>query len=369
MWNTFCRSLSHVFSVILLLASLASIVINGEAQVAQPQNTDQPLRQDKRFTKLTLPRDRVDPAIENPEGLQLIFTDAVSASKTDSNLIRLTVEEVPVARSEEVRQLLEARGIRWSGRAASLIYDLNPSLVDIRSVSHGTTLIIPKLTGDSFLESLKAGGPIVTLSTREQQPNRIVSASQKALKDLSSLLSKIPLIHFRKPQVKTTLIRMLDSAQRSLMFLMGDKSQASQRVLLQTSLEALRLEEIVSEGLAANRVGNASIQQEAQSISEAISARSKEIKAGGSALASVEVQTLKKDGRPIPGLRIFYRPKLDEKHVDKFRSPSTPANEALALGATFILWAGEGDDPKPISDHQTIVVRRNNDPVKLIIQD
>jgi hypothetical protein len=210
------------------------------------------------------------------------------------------------------------------------------------------------------------------VSAREQTPNKAAQAKQKTLGDLSKLLRKIPNFHFRKREVKTTLIKLVDSARRSLSFLGDDQSSASQKVVTQSAFEAARLDDLIRAGLSANRVGDKQIQKVATDLSRSIVDRANEVKAGGSALALIEVHTVTKNGRPIPGLRVFYRPKLDEmeKYVEKFRSPSTPTSEALAVGATFVLWAGEGDNPHPVSDHQTVTINSKiNYPVKLVIQE
>src|SRR6185295_7221244 len=117
-------------------------------------------------------------------------------------------------------------------------YDLNPTLVDVRAVPERTILNLPKITGDSLLDQLKAAGPIVILSAREQAPNKMAQAKQKTLGDLSKLLRKIPIFHFRKREVKTTLIQLVDSARRSLSFLGDDQSSASQKVVTQSAFEA-----------------------------------------------------------------------------------------------------------------------------------
>src|ERR1051326_7243298 len=153
----------------LLSVSITTVFdANAQSATRESQETKRPVAVDRKSRILRLPDNRVDPAIENPEGLELTLTDQMMVSETDLNAVRLVVDEVMVKRSEELPQMLESGGIKWGARAISLIYDLNPTLVDVRAVPERTILNLPKITGDSLLDQLKAAGPIVIVSAREQ---------------------------------------------------------------------------------------------------------------------------------------------------------------------------------------------------------
>jgi hypothetical protein len=91
----------------------------------------------------------------------------------------------------------------------------------------------------------------------------------------------------------------------------------------------------------------------------------------GEGAGRVEVLTVSKvDGRLVSDKRIYYAPALNPNRVRKYRQPSSAAEEMLPVGAEFTFWAGEGDDPTPISDKVTITVQpRNNTPVVLQLKD
>jgi hypothetical protein len=83
------------------------------------------------------------------------------------------------------------------------------------------------------------------------------------------------------------------------------------------------------------------------------------------------VLTVRKvDGVEVSDKRIYYAPALNPSRVRKYRQPSSAAVEMLPIGAEFTFWAGEGDDPRPISDKVTIIVQpENNIPVVLQLKD
>jgi hypothetical protein len=85
----------------------------------------------------------------------------------------------------------------------------------------------------------------------------------------------------------------------------------------------------------------------------------------------IEVITVSKvDGREVSNKRVYFAPALNPGKVRKYRQLSARASEMLPVGAEFTFWAGEGDDPTPISDKVTLTVQpKNNIPVTLQLKD
>jgi hypothetical protein len=91
----------------------------------------------------------------------------------------------------------------------------------------------------------------------------------------------------------------------------------------------------------------------------------------GHGAGRIEVVTVSRvGGHDVDDKRIYYAPALNPGRVRKYRQTSSPAAEMLPVGAEFTFWAGEGDDPTPISDKVTVIVQpKNNLPVMLQIKD
>lgn len=358
------------FRSYLLLLTTLTIIPEINAQSAASNTTTANTTTAYPRPSIELPESSVDPAINATGNVTLLMKQQVYADASDIYGVKLVTQNTNVKKTDDLPRLVESMGIKWDISSIRLIYDLNPTLADIRSVPDGAILLLPKIETDSYFAARMRLGYPVSLKM-DSTAREVALAREAELRRFSDSLQKIPPSRFSRPEDKAAIIESVEFAWRALSTINSDRSPASQKVLRQSILEAEKLKSFLEVSIKPNGFVDSSRKEEAAEISAALHERSTDIKNGGSGRANVEVHTVKQsDGSPVKLLRVFYRPKYDEKKIDKYRDPSTPTSEPLAVGGTFILWAGKGDDPTPLSDRQIIeVASRDNRPVKLLVKD
>jgi hypothetical protein len=295
-------------------------------------------------------------------------TDEAGTADFDLRKVAVKAEKVSVTSELGVASSLKEGGIEPDVRALSLIYDLNPEIERLDAIPPGTVLELPRLRGDAQLKTALGQGYTATLAYSSSAVKK-VNEQTAELGKLSQEAARLDANEFGGAESKQEIMALMATAQTSLAEIGSEKYPVPQQVLRQSALEAGEFRRLIAQARSSSGAARVQANAEAQKIASALEARSADIKSGGSGGHRVEVHTVKQsDGTEVLQKRVFYAPKLDPDQVEKYPSPSSPTSKSLPIGAELTFWAGEGDDPKPISDKVTIVVQAKNDPIKLQIK-
>lgn len=315
--------------------------------------------------------DKIASPEANAVTLTLPNSVRVDVTRIDTSDVKLRAESVVLRDDDNIVDLLDATGIKPDADALGLVYDLNPDIDDFRYVTPGTRLILPRVEGNLFFQMATARGYRIAL-LRDTTAVKTINTQESELKKVHDRIATLEAGRFSRPEDKDILLRVVENAAQSLEVIGSKRFAVSERVLNQSTLEAANLMESLSRTMSAGESFSPVLIAAARSSSESLQAKSESLKSGGSAQARVEVKTIRNvNGKdePVPLLRIFYAPELDLKIVGKYRTPSTPTSEPLAVGGRFTFWAANTEDGSDrVSDTSTITVKKaSNDPVTLIV--
>jgi hypothetical protein len=317
----------------------------------------------------------VSEKIASPQASSITLTlpNSVRADVTriDTSAVKLKAERIVLRADDRIVDLLDATGIKPDADALGLVYDLNPDIDDFRYVTPGTPLILPRVEGNLFFQMATSKGYRVAL-LRDATMVQTINTQESELKKVRDRIATLEARRFSRPEDKDILIRVVENAAESLEVIGSRRFAVSDRVLKQSTLEAAKLMESLSRTMSAGETFSPTLIAAAQNNGESLQAKSESLKTGGSAQARVEVKTIRNvngKAEPVPLLRIFYAPELDLKNIGKYRTPSTPTSEALAVGGRFTFWAANTEDgSNRISDTATVTVKKtSNDPVTLLV--
>jgi hypothetical protein len=82
----------------------------------------------------------------------LVKADDLSPAPWPDDASQLTTEKVAVQANVSIYDLLTAKGIEPDVEAFTVVYDLNPSLMNIDPLPSGVNLVLPKVTGGDKLQ-------------------------------------------------------------------------------------------------------------------------------------------------------------------------------------------------------------------------
>jgi hypothetical protein len=301
------------------------------------------------------------------ESKSVTVTLPEQATRINPSAIQLKAEFVTFQSNDKISALLEASGIKPDVNALSLVYDLNPTIDNLKSITPNFPILLPRIEGDIYTQMAMTKGYRVSVAP-ELSAIHLVKVKEAEIKKVSGDIASLDPKRFPHPNDKAAISKILERTQNALRILGSNQFALSQKVLRQSAVEAEGIRAAVAEAIASKEPVGGSLVIAIETNTAALEAKTDDLSAGGSAQIRVEVQTRKKKGgKPVNDLRVFYAPELDLSAVDKYRDPTTPTTEALPIGGRFTFWAGEGDDSThPRSDTVTITVHsKNNDPVKL----
>jgi hypothetical protein len=291
-----------------------------------------------------------------------------AANRIDPAKINLTTEKLIFQSSDKLSDLLEASGIKPDVDALSIVYDLNPTIDNLKSLRPGTILTLPRLEGDLYTQLAVTQGYRMALVT-DTAAFAEVRLRESQLEKLSDELATIDEKRFADPDDKDAISKATTSARNSLKLITSKRFAVSSSVLKQSSAEAEILNNMLTKALNSPGTMNRQARQNIENATAALNARSNDVARGGSGLITVDVKTVKKaDGSDVPRLRVFYAPELDPEDVGDYPNPSTPTSKALPMEATFNFWAAESKNGPRVSDTVTLTVHSKGDTVTLLIK-
>jgi hypothetical protein len=135
-----------------------------------------------------------------------------------------------------------------------------------------------------------------------------------------------------------------------------------QRVLQQTYLNARAIDQELNQALSQDKI----MPEVARAVADIVTSQKAivtDLQNGGSGLGRVIAYTISAtDGTPRMLLRVQFAPMLDLDSVDQFDNPTSPAIQALVIGADYSFWAPNCD--KKV----TTRVQKGANPITLLIK-
>src|SRR6266851_4950683 len=162
-------------------------------------------------------------------------------AESDATKAAVISERVQVSRASDLSGLLTARGVEPTPEAIGAIYDLNPTLDDIRNIKPGTTLALPKLTGDPALRAAISRGYKIHVAN-EATPIKSVTATNIRLGVLSERISSVGVERFRVAADRERFVRSFTTARSLIDRTLNAHLPLAQKVLRQTGVNAAILE-------------------------------------------------------------------------------------------------------------------------------
>ncbi|MEA3211256.1 MAG: hypothetical protein QOE70_4313 [Chthoniobacter sp.] len=272
--------------------------------------------------------------------------------------VRLETAGIEASAGATIEELLKANGIQPGNDAFALVYELNPDLETLRPLPRNVRLVLPRVEG----------------GTRESLVTIALDRRLKA--ELEREIAALPDLKSINGPADADLREIYDFLKYLRTIVANGILPVSRETLEQIKAEAALLRRILEKpaDLANEQAKITAIRNDFE-VRRSAFAESRGPEPPTRWLdARVVVRTLR-DGKELPNLQIYYVPEAlfgqKEAVVGQFRQLSSPAQEFLPE-ANYRLWAGQPDNPAPLSNAKPVEVRyragREPIPVDLTIR-
>ncbi len=166
------------------------------------------------FGLVYVPGDAAEPAYQDVAGrtvkLGLIRADDRSPVAWPSGNAGLSTESIVIGPDTNIAERLLQMGINPDAGAWSLLYDLNPTVHKLDTMTPGTRLVVPSVVASPELRGqLASGSELVVLSVDPELREKLNGANT-ALTGLVSTLKASSQERFGRPEDKNLTVRQLD---------------------------------------------------------------------------------------------------------------------------------------------------------------
>lgn len=327
---------------------------------------------------LGLPLSAQSPAVlpmaQSPAARVRVTLPAGAAPIEELKVTTVDPEPVSLTTSHDISALLTARGIEPTPDAIGLIYDLNPTLDDVRSLLQGAELVLPKVGGNAALADAIAKGYRVQMNSAETS-FATLKASTAQLQQLADRVSFVRPERFRSAADQQRFIAAFTAGRSLVEQTLSGKYPLAEKVQRQTALYLAAMKKGAEAAIGtccevfSGPSADADDQQLDSTAVDAVQDATRgqqaivnDLSSGGSALGLVEVTTTGTDGKPRRLLRVSYAPRLDPTSQTPFHGLTSPVAETLVVGADFTLTVPGADTPV------TLRVNKANQPVAFLVR-
>src|SRR5262249_50108888 len=136
--------------------------------------------------------------------VSLVKVDDLSSAPWPDDASQLTIETVVTQANANIFDLLTASGIEPDVEAFTIVYDLNPSLMQVDPLPSGVNLVLPKVTGEKFQDKIRHG--YLVMLTVDSALREELARSSSELQDLSSQFAGLPADRFASPSTKQEML-------------------------------------------------------------------------------------------------------------------------------------------------------------------
>lgn len=279
----------------------------------------------------------------------------------DAGKLRLETSIVTMPTTGDMQSLLVAQGIQWNPTVLGAIYDLNPSIDNLNLVKPGTPVVLPRANGDSEFQTAMGLGYRLVLM-RDVVLSNTITASSSRLQLQAERLATVGVGRFAQASDQPQLRDAVASARGLIASTLDGELPVPQRVLQQTYLNARAIDQELNQALSQDKI----MPEVARAVADIVTSQKAivtDLQNGGSGLGRVIAYTISAtDGTPRMLLRVQFAPMLDLDSVDQFDNPTSPAIQALVIGADYSFWAPNCD--KKV----TTRVQKGANPITLLIK-
>jgi hypothetical protein len=130
--------------------------------------------------------------------LSVVNSETLSPVPDRGDKLSLKIEPVVLSEATNIVTLLQAKRIAPDGEAFALIYELNPTVRDVRELGHGAKLLVPELSSDAALEDLRRRDLLVLL-TLDPELRASIEREVEKLQPLAAAFAGLPAAGFSAP--------------------------------------------------------------------------------------------------------------------------------------------------------------------------
>jgi hypothetical protein len=307
-----------------------------------------------------------------PVAVALAKAEDLAPTNWPNEDVQLRVQPAHVDADTNIYSLLQANGIAPDAEAFTIVYDLNPTLRDLKTLEPQTTLQLPKVVGGRGLQEMLRHGYLVML-TVDPKLREELNRSAQALQRTAVSFAQLPADRFpamasseSKKNVES-LAKWYAQIEKS--FLRRTGPALRRESLLQLRGEADRLNSLLQEAVQSNRRLNTADLDQIMAIHDDVEV---EMTKYGQVLANeapkadalykVVVNITGGDAKVIDGVRVYYTNyglyrQPPGKQSDAFRTPGSGASELLRV-QNYMMWAAQDGEPgHPLTEPLRVKVR------------
>lgn len=297
---------------------------------------------------------------ERTVGLRLVKADTLAPVAWPDEKIALEQESALITVNQNVYMLLQGNGVAPDSEAFAIVYDLNPEIKDVGSLSPNTKVQLPKVVGGPQIRALLQNGTLTEFVVDPELRNDL-NESIASLRTLSPQINQLSSQSQTQQQIQS-LLQWFDNIEKR--FKRRTDPPLSHTTLLQMRDEARLLQSIL---VTASQQQKEITPGGAQQISAIYEDVKLEMNEYGQSLAGVApkaessyqvtVKIKGADEKYISGLRVYYilnglfppPPQHPPETSLGFRNLGSSQSETL-LQKNYRLWAAkDGDANHPVT--------------------
>ncbi|MGA2099386.1 MAG: hypothetical protein ABSH39_24165 [Candidatus Acidiferrum sp.] len=266
----------------------------------------------------------------------------------------LAVKRQEIGSSADIYKLLQTNGIAPDSEAFTLVYELNPSLRELKGLPPGTVLQLPRLASDSLIEKVRQAGGLAILTVDpdlrdalnrsgevlQQSINSLLESSLPPTPSSDSLKGDLESLRLWYAQIKRSFLHRTGPPLRrdSLVQLRREADELNDVSRIAAFHEDVEVEMTNYDQELANELPKAD------------------------ALYKVSVSIGGANAKALERVRVYYTVyglfrNPPGKDCDSFKSPGSGASELMRV-QNYMIWAAEDGDPgHPVTEPLRVKVR------------
>lgn len=308
----------------------------------------------------------------------LVRAEDLSPADWPDEAVNLAVNTDLVNAQTNVYSLLQTNGIAPDTEAFTIVYDLNPTLRDVKTLESGTTLKLPRIVGGPKLRELLKHGYLVMLTVDPILREKL-NHSAEILQTRLAAFAKLPADRFDSTRAAeaqkeiASLGRWYAEVERSFLRRTGPPLRRQSLVQLQS--EAERIDSVLQNAIDSNRKLSmadidliAAVHDDVEVEMEKYGQVLANEAPSADGLYTVIVRIIADDPRLVEKSRVYYtnyglyhEPPGEESNP--FRNPGSGASELLRV-QNYMIWAARDGDPShPLTKLLVKVRPWNGEPI------
>jgi hypothetical protein len=303
--------------------------------------------------------------------IAVVNTEDLSPANWTGGNVTMGVRPAQVLPTTNIYRLLEGNGVIPDTEAFAVVYELNPTLRDLRSTAPGTTVQLPRVAGDEVLAKLHHGGYLAML-TVDADLREALNRSAETLQQTAAAFAEVPNRSRSAAggdlQGKVASLRQW-YAQIRRSFLRRTGPPLRRDSLLQLRREANQLNSILEAGVNADgKLADADVRCIAaihEDVELEMTNYGQELAnepPKADALYRVVVNISGTSAKGLERVRVYYINyglfrDPPGKECDSFRTPGSGVSELMRV-QNYMIWAAQDGDPgHPVTEPLRVKVR------------